>query len=120
MLILAGLKKKEITDTKKKMFLVGDIPLIGDALFSSKAKQENVTEMIIFIRPFLLNSETDAQQNSEDYRKTLVPETQEEVSSYVNTGNFSKKDIFETKKRRHVKRPALHGKRLRLRQAKNK
>lgn len=116
MLVLAGLKKKEITDTKKKMFLVGDIPLIGDALFSSKAKQEHVTEMIIFIRPFLLNNEIDAQQNSDDYRKTLVPETQEEVNSYVNTGNFSKKDIFETKKRRHVKRPALHGKRLRLRQ----
>ena len=116
MLVLAGLKKKEITDTKKRMFILGDIPLIGDALFSGKAKQEHVTEMIIFIRPFLLNNEIDAQQNSDDYRKTLVPETQEEVNSYVNTGNFSKKDIFETKKRRHVKRPALHGKRLRLRQ----
>ena len=116
MLVLAGLKKKEISDTKKKMFLVGDIPLIGDALFSSKAKQEHVTEMIIFIRPFLLNNETDAQQNTKEYTQTLVPETQEEVNSYVNTGNFSKKDIFETKKRRHVKRPALHGKRLRLRQ----
>ena len=116
MLVLAGLKKKNISDTKKKMFLVGDIPLIGDALFSSKSKEETVSEMIIFIRPFLLNNEIDAQQNSDDYRKTLVPETQEEVNSYANTGNFSKKDIFETKKRRHVKRPALHGKRLRLRQ----
>lgn len=116
MLVLAGLKKKEITDTKKKMFLVGDIPLIGDALFSSKAKQEHVTEMIIFIRPFLLNNDVDAQQNTKEYTQTLVPETQAEVNSYANTGNFSKKDIFETKKRRHVKRPALHGKRLRLRQ----
>lgn len=120
MLVLAGLKKKEINDTKKKMFIFGDIPLLGDALFSSKSKQENVTEMIIFIRPFLLANEVDAQQNSDEYRKSLVPETQEEVSSYMNTGNFSKKDIFRTKKRRHVTRPTLHGKRLQLRQTKNK
>ena len=120
MLVLAGLKKKEITDTKKKMFILGDIPLLGDALFSGKSKVENVTEMIIFIRPFLLNNEADAQQNSDEYRKTLVPETQEEVSSYINTGNFSKKDIFQTKKRRHVTRHTLHGKRLQLRQNRNK
>ncbi|MGX8716643.1 MAG: secretin N-terminal domain-containing protein [bacterium] len=116
MLVLAGLKKKNISDTKKKMFLVGDIPLIGDALFSSKSKEETVTEMIIFIRPFLLNNETDVHQDTNEYTQTLVPETQEEVNSYVNTGNFSKKDIFQSKKRRHVKRPALHGKRSRLRQ----
>ena len=97
---------------KKKMFILGDIPLVGDALFSSKSKAENVTEMIIFIRPFLLNSDTDAQENSDAYRKTLVSETQEEVDSYMDTGNFSKKDIFQTKKRRHVTRPTVHGKRL--------
>lgn len=118
MLVLAGLKKKEITDSKKKMFILGDIPLVGDALFSSKSKEENVTEMIIFIRPFLLNNEVDAQQNSDEYRKTLVPETQEEVDSYMDTGNFSKKDIFQTKKRRHVTRPTLHGKRLKAKEAK--
>lgn len=118
MLVLAGLKKKEISDTKKKMFIFGDIPLIGDALFSSKSKQENVTEMIIFIRPFLLTDATEAQQNSDKYQENLVPETREEISSYMNTGNFSKKDIFETKKRRHVTRPTLHGKRLHLRQSK--
>lgn len=118
MLVLAGLKKKEITDSKKKMFILGDIPLLGDALFSGKTKVENVTEMIIFIRPFLLNNETDAQQNSDEYRKTLVPETQEEVDSYMDTGNFSKKDIFQTKKRRHVTRPTLHGKRLKARKDK--
>ena len=100
------------------MFILGDIPLLGDALFSGKTKVENVTEMIIFIRPFLLNNETDAQENSDEYRKTLVPETQEEVDSYMDTGNFSKKDIFQTKKRRHVTRPVLHGKRLKARQDK--
>jgi general secretion pathway protein D len=118
MLVLAGLKKKEISDTKKKMFIFGDIPVIGELLFSNKSKQENVTEMIIFIRPFLLTDATEAQQNSDKYQENLVPETREEISSYMHTGNFSKKDIFETKKRRHVTRPTVHGKRLHLRQSK--
>lgn len=116
MIVLAGLKKKEITDSKKKMFLVGDIPLIGDALFTSKGKQERTTEMIIFIRPFLLKNPTEVQEDFSAYKNNLNMGTQEEVNAYLNEGHFSKKDIFETKKRRHVVRPQLHGKRLRMRQ----
>ena len=116
MIVLAGLKKKEIHDTKKKMFLVGDIPLIGDALFTSKEKKEDVTEMIIFLRPVLLKDSTEVQEDFSAYKNNLSKDTQEEVNAYLKDGHFSKKDIFETKKRRHVARPQLHGKRLRMRQ----
>ena len=116
MIVLAGLKKRELSDIKKKMFLVGDIPLIGDALFTSKGKQEDVTEMIIFLRPILLKDSTEVQEDFSAYKNNLSAGTQEEVNAYLKDGHFSKKDIFETKKRRHVTRPQLHGKRLRMRQ----
>lgn len=116
MIVLAGLKKRELNDIKKKMFLVGDIPLIGDALFTSKGKQEDVTEMIIFLRPILLKDSAEVQEDFSAYKNNLSKDTQEEVNAYLKDGHFSKKDIFETKKRRHVTRPQLHGKRLRMRQ----
>ncbi len=116
MIVLAGLKKRELTDSKKKMFLVGDIPLIGDALFTSKGKEERVTEMIIFIRPVLLKNSEEVEKDFSGYKNNLSVGTQEEVNAYLKDGSFSKRDIFETKKRRHVKRPQLHGKRLRIRQ----
>lgn len=116
MIVLAGLKKRELYDTKKKMFLVGDIPLIGDALFTSKGKEEDTTEMIIFLRPILLKDSAEVQEDFSAYKNNLRKETQEEINAYLKDGSFSKKDIFETKKRRHVVRPQLHGKRLRMRQ----
>lgn len=116
MIVLAGLKKRELNDTKKKMFLVGDIPFIGDALFTSKGKEEDITEMIIFIRPVLLKNPEEVQNDFSAYKSNLSTDTQEEINAYIKDGSFSKKDIFETKKRRHVVHPQLHGKRLRARQ----
>ena len=118
MIILAGLKKKELTDTKKKMFLLGELPFFGDALFNSKSKQESVTEMIIFIRPYLLTNGEEIKQNTETYEKNLLPASQNELEAYRVTGNFLKEDNTVTHKRRcrHKVDRTLHGKRLRLRQ----
>ncbi|MFQ6723187.1 MAG: secretin N-terminal domain-containing protein [Opitutales bacterium] len=119
MIVLGGLKQKEITDQKKRMFIFGDIPLLGDALFSSKSKSEEVRELIIFIRPYVLADLDKAKENSNEYKSDLEKVTQDEVNNYMETGQFLKRDIFETKKRRknaQVQRPTLHGKRMQLRE----
>ena len=119
MIILAGMKKKTINDTKKKMFIFGDLPLLGDALFTSKEKSEIVSELIIFIRPYVLADLDKAKENSNEYKSDLEKITQDEVNNYMETGQFLKRDIFETKKRRknaQVQRPTLHGKRMQLRE----
>ena len=122
MLVLGGIKQKEITDTKRRMFILGDLPILGDTLFSSKAKQEEVKELIIFIRPFLLADNTSSKQDAELYKSHLENETREEVEAYQKNGHFSKKSIFTENKRRKLYkgRPTLHGKRLRLRSNVNK
>ncbi len=122
MLVLGGLKQKEVIDQQKKMFLLGDIPLVGNALFSGTTKEEVVKELIIFIRPFLLANEETAQSDTETFNSHLEPVLKEEVDAYKNDGRFSKKSIFTPKKGRSAqlnKKATLHGKRARLRQQKS-
>ena len=122
MLVLGGLKQKEVTNQKRKMFLFGELPIVGETLFSSNTKEEIVKELIIFIRPFLLADNENAKVDTENFRTQLEPVLNNEVESYKNDGRFSKKSIFDVKKCRSAKlhKPAtLHGKRLRLQQQKN-
>ncbi len=114
-LVLGGLKQREMTDTKKRMFLLGDLPLLGDALFSSKVKQEEIKELIIFIRPKVLSDPEAATQDTKEYINKLSNSTQEEVNNYLKEGQFLKDDRFESRKRRAVKKHVLHGKRKCLR-----
>ncbi len=117
MIVLGGLKQKETTDTKKKMFVFGDLPLFGDAFFTSKVKSEEVRELIIFIRPYVLTDLDIVNDDSEKYKSDLEQVTQNEINTYRESGQFLKRDIFEVKKRRkNIKRPVLHGKRVQLRE----
>lgn len=97
------------------MFLLGDLPLLGDALFSSKVKQEEIKELIIFIRPKVLSDPEAATQDTKEYINKLSNSTQEEVNNYLKEGQFLKDDRFESRKRRAVKKHVLHGKRKCLR-----
>ena len=115
-LVLGGLKQRELTDSKKRMFFFGDLPFLGDALFSSKVKREEIKELIIFIRPKVLSNPEAATQDTEEYISNLSRSTQENVSNYLTKGQFLKDDRFETKtKKRRKERPVLHGKRLKAR-----
>jgi len=50
-LIIGGLLKNNLTETKKSIPLLGDIPVLG-ALFRSKEFASNQTELIVVVRPF--------------------------------------------------------------------
>lgn len=95
MLILAGLKQREVTDQRKKIFFLGDLPILGDALFSSKVKQEEVRELIIFIRPFLLKDNETARENTNAYVDHLEEPIRKEIEAYQETAKFSDKSVFD-------------------------
>ncbi len=114
-IVLAGLKQKEVINQKKRMFLLGDLPLFGDALFSGKTKTEDIKELIIFIRPYLLSDTEAAQKDCQTYKGHLDQMTQKEVNSYLEKGQLTKEKTprkHRGQKQKHV----LHGKRLRLRE----
>lgn len=58
-IVLAGFQEKETAKSGGKTFLLGDIPVLGDLLFSSKSREEITTELIIFIKPTIIKHPAD-------------------------------------------------------------
>lgn len=52
-LVIAGLIKDKITDTKKKVPLLGDLPIVGLA-FRKTSKTISKTDLLIFIKPTII------------------------------------------------------------------
>jgi type II secretory pathway component GspD/PulD (secretin) len=52
-LVIAGLIKDQTTDTRKKVPLLGDIPLLG-LLFQKKETTKTKTDLLIFITPHII------------------------------------------------------------------
>lgn len=88
-LILGGLKQREVIDRKKRMFILGDLPLLGDALFSGKMKEEVVKELIIFIRPYVLSDVDSATQDTQKYIDRLNASTKLDINAYLENGQLT-------------------------------
>ena len=90
--VLAGLQDKQTDKSKSKMWLLGDIPLIGDVLFSKKLKSERTTELVIFIKPTIIaNPSEQASFASEVVKDSPV---KEEIDSYNMVGKFLPPSVF--------------------------
>ncbi len=48
-IVLGGLRREDIQNVRRSVPLLGDLPLIGDLLFSHKSKTKSSTEVTIFI-----------------------------------------------------------------------
>lgn len=57
-LVIAGLIKDQVTDTKQKLPLLGDIPLLG-RLFQKNEKTVVKQDLLIFLTPHIINAEID-------------------------------------------------------------
>ncbi|MDR1233207.1 MAG: hypothetical protein LBJ75_03030, partial [Puniceicoccales bacterium] len=84
--ILAGLQQKKDTKSSGKVWLLGDIPVIGKWLFTPKSIEEETTELIIFIKPTIISNPT----NEEAFAKRMLDgsELQPEIEHYDRTGKF--------------------------------
>jgi general secretion pathway protein D len=72
-LIMAGLQSVESSDSKGKVYLLGSIPIVGK-LFSPKSKKETTRELIIFIKPIVVQQEKVQGNKSlqEDIRSEML------------------------------------------------
>lgn len=57
-LVIAGLIKDKVTDTKKKVPFLGDIPLLGMA-FQKDEKTVTKTDLLVFLTPRIITPEVD-------------------------------------------------------------
>ncbi|TCQ16665.1 type II secretion system protein D (GspD) [Rhizobium sp. PP-CC-3G-465] len=67
-LALGGLIQEKQTVNQRKVPVLGDIPLLGNA-FKSKTDGINRTELIIFIRPRIVRDPEEARQVTDEFRQ---------------------------------------------------
>lgn len=58
---LGGLINSEVRDSRTKIPLLGDIPLLGKYLFSSTTDQIVQTELIVLLTPYVLTTDTELE-----------------------------------------------------------
>ncbi len=87
--VLAGLQEKESINSRSKLWLLGSMPIIGNALFSPKIKSEQTNELIIFIRPTIIKNPSS---EDEYYQKFISgEEVKNDLKSYEDNKKFLKK-----------------------------
>jgi general secretion pathway protein D len=77
-LVLGGLIEDNYTDTRSKVPLLGDIPVIG-GLFRSENRSRKKTNLMVFLRPVVMRTQEAANQLSMDrydLMRTMQNETQ--------------------------------------------
>jgi pilus assembly protein CpaC len=74
-LVIGGLLRDKLTNVIRRVPLLGDIPLLG-ALFRRTEKQSETTELMVFIRPTLVNASTKVPELPTD---RVVPPSQKEL-----------------------------------------
>jgi len=57
-LVIGGLIKDKITDTREKVPILGDIPVLG-YLFQKKEKTTTKTDLLIFITPYIITADLE-------------------------------------------------------------
>ena len=57
-IILGGLIQDDVTDTDKRVPVLGSIPVVGN-LFKSKTKRQTKTNLVVFIRPTVIATSND-------------------------------------------------------------
>ncbi|HMN95612.1 MAG TPA: secretin N-terminal domain-containing protein [Phycisphaerales bacterium] len=70
--ILSGIRVEDQSDIKRKVPLLGDIPGIGDLLFTSTDKANSVSELLAFVTPIVVDNPEENDYNfNEDARRRL-------------------------------------------------
>ncbi|MDR2806879.1 MAG: hypothetical protein LBB11_01860 [Puniceicoccales bacterium] len=85
-IVLAGFKEKQHNQKHGKMFILGDIPILGDALFSSKTRQEETVELIIFIKPTIILHPQDEATYLD--KRLQVTNFKDDIEYYKLSGDF--------------------------------
>lgn len=84
-IVLAGLQQNEVSDTDQAVWLLSDIPLLGE-LFKPTNDKRTRTELVIFIRPSVIKSvTTDAIMKESGMTESPIAK---ELDLYLKTGRF--------------------------------
>lgn len=69
-IVISGILRSEDSDIKRKVPLLGDIPLLG-ALFTNIEKTKTNTELVAFITPFVVDNPERLDEINDPFRRRL-------------------------------------------------
>lgn len=91
-IVLAGFKERVDTRGKGKLFLLGDIPLLGDWLFTPRNRDEKTSELILFIKPTVVLRPQDEAEYLDRYMANSV--LKPDIDHIKEDGNFAPSKPF--------------------------
>lgn len=83
-IILGGIIRNNVTSTVKKIPLLGDLPLLGQ-LFRSTSKDNQKTELMVFLTPRVVRNPDEAQKLREEQSKSMSPDGQKTLKNAIPT-----------------------------------
>lgn len=98
--VIGGMMEDNKTETDRKIPILGDIPILGNA-FKRKIKDNSKTELLIFLTPIVVQTPAMLGDltNYENNRSKLVPQTfsDEQLDTYFD--NFGSTSSFNLQER---------------------
>lgn len=82
--ILGGIMRSTVTSKVKKLPILGDIPILGE-LFKSTERQNQKTELLVFLTPRIVRSTEEADQLNKDQTERMSKASQDAIK-----GNLKK------------------------------
>lgn len=93
-IVLGGLQSVDTAEVDEKVFLLGDLPLIG-GLFRPHTTKQDVRELIIFIKPYIVESgDGNRRMATEELEKTAVGK---EIEYFLREGRFPEQEFLKIK-----------------------
>ncbi len=88
-IVLGGLQQVDIRDSDGSVFLLGDLPVLG-SLFRPKNSQQVVRELVIFIKPYIVESLRESELiTKEELDRTAVGE---DIEYFLEKGRFQEQE----------------------------
>ncbi len=102
-IIIGGLVKSYETESKNQIPLLSDIPIIGNALFSSESKTHEENDLVVILTPYIIDKSKDLSR----LQKALgiLAEVQEE---------YNKKAFKLIEKKRKIKLSPKHSQKINI------
>ncbi len=89
-IVLAGLQHVRSVKQKRKMFLLGELPYLGDSWFTRKTETQEIRELIFFLRPTFVAHPSDGASIAQKQMEQSY--NVESLDQYFKTGRFKQEE----------------------------
>lgn len=81
-IVLGGIIRSTVNVTTRKVPILGDIPILG-SLFKSTSKENQKTELLVFLTPHVVRDPDEAAKLRENQEKQMSPSSQKSLDEII-------------------------------------